>query len=60
MFPEKMTEEKFNEIRTALLNGNWAIRWKYPVNKATVKRIKKSKTFAEYAGPDGKYAKTDF
>ena len=60
MFPKKLTEEVYDEVRKALLNGDWRILWKYPVNRATQNRIKKSKNYQDYIGPDGKYAKTGF
>jgi hypothetical protein len=56
MRPKKLTEEVFTNVKRAILNGEWTYAFKYPqINRATKKRIKKSKNYSEYIGENGKY-----
>jgi len=55
MRPTKLTEEVFLYVQRAIMNKEWTWRWKYPLNNATVRRIKKSASYEDYIGPDQKY-----
>ena len=53
----KLTEEQFNEFKHALDNGEWLKLLKYTYSGVTRRRIRKSKTYQDYVGKNGKYGK---
>lgn len=54
----KLTEEQFNNYKYALENGEWLTLLKYTYSGVTRRRIKKSKTYQDYIGKNGKYGKS--
>lgn len=51
----KLTEQQFRELKQKFDNGEWLTAAKYGLNYLTVKRIKKSRTYQDYIGKNGKH-----
>lgn len=52
---KKLTEHQFNLYKQELNDGKWYLTLKYGLSGRTLKRIKKSRTYSDYVGKNGKY-----
>lgn len=51
----KLTREQFNEHKQRFNNGEWLFVANYGLNGITARRIRKSKTYEDYVGKNGKH-----
>ncbi|MFZ2125263.1 MAG: hypothetical protein WA087_03720 [Candidatus Saccharimonadales bacterium] len=56
---KKLTERQFNLYKQEHGDGKWYMPMKYGLNLVTIRRIKKSRTYADYIGRNGKHGIAD-